>query len=470
MNFDEVLARGNALITAFSTENKYVPHKPHPKQAEFLELPTREAMYGGAAGGGKSDALLMAALEYVHVPGYSAILFRRTYQDLNLPGAIMARSHEWLAGTDASWNGTDKRWTFPSGAVLSFGYLDTDRDRFRYASAEFQFIGFDELTQFPEGWYRFLFSRLRRRQGVNVPLRMRAATNPGGIGHEWVRRRFISTPSPDRPFVPAKLDDNPSLDADEYRASLAELDTATRKQLEEGLWIRDVEGLVYRYDDARNGIDEAPLCTWHVLGIDYGTTSPTAFTILGWREHDPTVYVLRSWKKAGLTPSQAAEEVQRLEETYRFNAIVGDIGGLGKGYAEEARRRFHLPIEPADKNNKRGYIVLLNGDLERSRVRIVRQMCRPLIDEWAELPWHENGHDEAAGFDNHCADATLYGWRRANAFFQKPEEKHEQTVQERHDDAKDKFLEGLRKEREWSARFGRKPVTHRDNPMRMRTR
>ncbi len=399
----------------------YIPHTPHPRQAEFLALDCREAMYGGAAAGGKSDALLMGALQYVHVPGYSAILFRRTYQDLNLPGAIMARSHEWLAGTGAKWNGTDKRWTFPSGAVLSFGYLDNDRDRFRYASAEFQYVGFDELTQFPEGWYRFLFSRLRRRSGVDVPLRMRSATNPGGIGHEWVRRRFVASPSPERPFIPARIDDNPSIDATEYLASLAELDSTTRAQLRDGVWVRDSEGLVYHYDEGRNAIDEAPECHHKVLALDFGAAAPTSFNVLGWREHDPTVYVLRSWKVSNLAPSDAAETVRTLERDNQFDAIVGDIGGLGKGYQLEARRRFHLPIEAAEKNNKLGYVALFNGDLEKGRVKVVRGACEPLINEWLELPWNEQRTGEAKGFDNHCADGVLYGWRRCVAFHERPQ-------------------------------------------------
>ncbi len=127
-------------------ENPWIPHEPTPKQAEFLLLPDREAFYGGAAGGGKSDALLMAALQYVEVPNYAAILFRRTFADLALPGALMDRSQEWLSGTEARWNERDKTWTFPSGATISFGYLEHENHKYRYQSAEFQFIGFDELT------------------------------------------------------------------------------------------------------------------------------------------------------------------------------------------------------------------------------------------------------------------------------------------------------------------------------------
>lgn len=467
MNAAELLSAGDTLILAASAKARgYVPHKPHPKQAEFLALQTREALYGGAAGGGKSDALLMAALEYVHVPGYSALLLRRTYADLALPGAIMDRAHTWLAGTAATWNGTDKRWTFPSGATLSFGYLDTDRDRFRYASAEFQFVGFDELTQFPEQWYRFLFSRLRRTSGIRAPLRMRAATNPGGLGHEWVRRRFIAEPDPLRPFVPALLVDNPSLDADEYLASLAELDATTRAQLEKGIWIRDSGGLVYRYDDTRNSIDKPPVCTRKLLGLDFGVTDDCAFVVLGWRENDPTVYVLEAFRRSDTLPHEAAAVVRELEQRHRFIRIVGDIGGLGKPYAEEMRRRHHIPVEPADKVNKRGFISLLNGDLERGRVKVTRGLCDDLTKEWAELPWHEDRTKESPGFENHCSDATLYAWRAANAFFEKAEDDgpplpDKEAAQRKHDDSKVRFLEGLRRQRQREERMGRTPATHR---------
>ena len=103
-------------------------------------------------------------------------------------------------------NGTapSTSWRFPSGASLSFGYLDTEADKYRYQSAEYQFIGFDELTQFSESQYTYMFSRLRRLKGSSVPLRMRGASNPGGYGHEWVKQRFITRRGEGgRIFIPA---------------------------------------------------------------------------------------------------------------------------------------------------------------------------------------------------------------------------------------------------------------------------
>ena len=210
--------------------------EPTDPQTAFLLADAREVLYGGAAGGGKSSALLMAALQYVDTPNYSAIIFRRTYADLSKPGALMDRSRDWLSGTDAAWNEQKHMWRFPSGATLTFGHLETEKDKYDYQGAEFQFIGFDELTQFKETQYRYLFSRLRRLTGSDVPLRVRSSSNPGGEGHEWVFRRFFSDRAKGRVFIPAKLDDNPHLDREEYRHSLAELDPVTRKQLEDGDW------------------------------------------------------------------------------------------------------------------------------------------------------------------------------------------------------------------------------------------
>jgi hypothetical protein len=216
---------------------RYIPHAPHAHQHAFLWLSCEEALYGGAAGGGKSDALLMAALQYVDQPGYAALLLRKTYAQLNRSGALLDRARSWLSSTDAKWNEGNKRWTFPSGATLEFGHLQHSTDRENYQGAEYDFVGFDEGGQFDEDDYLYLFSRLRRLQGSNIPSRMRLGSNPGGIGHEWIKKRFIVPASREgRIFVPARLADNPSLDQDDYRSKLAKLNPVLRAQLENGDW------------------------------------------------------------------------------------------------------------------------------------------------------------------------------------------------------------------------------------------
>jgi predicted phage terminase large subunit-like protein len=188
----------------------------------------------------------MAALQYAEVPGYAAIVFRRTYADLARPGALMDRAHEWLKPTAARWNDSEHKWTFPSGATLSFGYMDTERDKYNYQSAEFQFVGWDELTQFSETQYEYMFSRARRLAGSQVPLRVRAASNPGGVGHDWVKARFVAPGSPDVPFVRAVFTDNPYIDQVEYRKTLEKLDPVTFEQLLAGRWDVLPEGDMFK--------------------------------------------------------------------------------------------------------------------------------------------------------------------------------------------------------------------------------
>ena len=241
----------------------YVPHEPTEKQLAFLMLDNLEAFYGGAAGGGKSDALLMAAMQHANTPGYAAIIFRKNYSALNLPGALMDRAKEWLKNTDANWKEQEKTWHFPSGASLSFGYLDNDNDIWRYQSAEFQFIGFDELTEFSEKQFKFLYSRLRRLKESKVPLRMRAASNPGGTGHDWVKQRFIIEGlEKDRVFIPANLDDNPYLDRESYIKSLDQLDPVTRLRLLKGDWSAKDAGTLFQREWFKP-VEAAPTdCRW----------------------------------------------------------------------------------------------------------------------------------------------------------------------------------------------------------------
>lgn len=238
---------------------KYVPWKPSPHQAAFLLVQQKEAFYGGAAGGGKSIALLMAALQYVDNPKYKALILRRTFADLSAPGALIDIAHEWLGPTDAVWNESKHQWTFPSGAVLKFGHMANEADKTQYQGAAYQFVGYDELTHFSETMYLYLFSRMRKQKGVDIPIRMRAAGNPGGVGHVWVKERFIDPPDSEsmtpaeiraqrakRIFIPSGLQDNPYLDKEDYIDSLMELDSVTRSQLMNGDWDIQADGNMFK--------------------------------------------------------------------------------------------------------------------------------------------------------------------------------------------------------------------------------
>jgi hypothetical protein len=249
---------------------RYTPIDPSPKQAAFLSWAGREVLFGGAGGGGKSIALLMAALQFADVPGYNAIIYRRSLTDLELPDGLVDVSRDWLDDTDAVWNGNKRRWTFPSGAIIQFAYMATLGSERRYKSMQAQFIAFDELTEFPwQEQYSYLFSRLRR--GVSdraqakrvygsapdgltlaeVPLRVRSATNPGGPGASWVYDRFVDPDNVNRrPFIRSFLSDNPGIDADEYRKALAQLPEVERRRLEDGDWTAaEIPGALWRFSD-----------------------------------------------------------------------------------------------------------------------------------------------------------------------------------------------------------------------------
>lgn len=249
----DVRARAVAAILATlgPLRLRYCPGTPTAKQEVFLRLTGDEAFYGGAAGPGKSWAMLAAGLQYVDVPGYDALILRKTFPELTQAGGLIPMAHEWLDHTDAVWNEQRHEWRFPSGATLTFGHLQTAGAIRRYFGGERHFVGVDESTGFTWAEIRRLFRVLRRPARVpwlkrsndgltsaDVPLRLRLASNPGGIGHTWHRRRYVkpATRAEGVVYVPAKIYENPHVDVASYLKMLSHLPPVERQRLIEGDW------------------------------------------------------------------------------------------------------------------------------------------------------------------------------------------------------------------------------------------
>lgn len=235
--------------------------KPTPKQSEFLSASDDEVLFGGAAGGGKSDAIIIDALGagfggYGN-PRYRALLIRRTFPQLR---ELIDRSRIIYPAVDpgATYKEADKEWQFSSGAKLVFGYCERDADVYQYQGFEFQWIGLDELGHFPTPFiYEYLTSRLRSPD-KGLRCYMRATCNPGP---KWIMQRFGISKSGQpstveievegkkfrRRFIPSFLSDNEHLDGTGYRERLLQLPEAERQMLLEGRWdVFDVPGAVYR--------------------------------------------------------------------------------------------------------------------------------------------------------------------------------------------------------------------------------
>lgn len=239
---------------------------PTARQAEFLALECEEALYGGAAGGGKTEGLLLWLAQGIDQPGYSGIFFRRTYPQLFKSGdSVLEKSRRIFKPLRGVWSGLAKQWRFPSGATVEFGHLTHEKTLDDYQGPSYHRIAFDELTQYPENFYTYLFSRIRRTVGFPISMGMRAGSNPGGIGHVWVKKRFVTNeaietlrampadaPStgkifwngPDRAFVPSRIPDNPHLDAVDYEKKLEHLPPITRARLKAGDWTISEDGLI----------------------------------------------------------------------------------------------------------------------------------------------------------------------------------------------------------------------------------
>ena len=312
---------------------------PQPQQARFMERPEYECLYGGAAGGGKSDAMVAEALRQVQIPHYKGLILRKTYPQLS---ELIDKSKMLYprAVPGARYNNTEHTWTFPSGAKIVFGSMHRSDDKINYQGKAYDFIGFDELTHFTLDEYMYLYSR-NRPNGPGTRVYIRATTNPGGVGHGWVKDRFITVAPPHTPvetlvnvrrpdgtvkqikrkriFIPATVFDNQKLPQNDpnYVANLAMMPEADRKALLYGDWdsfsgqvFREWKNDNTRYEDRRWTHVIKPFFipeTWRVYrGFDWGYSKPFS---VGWFavDHDGRMYRIRELYGCTNTPNEGVK-------------------------------------------------------------------------------------------------------------------------------------------------------------------
>ena len=288
------------------------------KQKTFIDATESEVLFGGAAGGGKSygqmvDALLFA-LKY---PGSKQLVLRRTFAELDK--SLIRASLSLFPREIYSFNSSSHTGRFKNGSIIDFGYCAAEIDVYQYQSAEYDVIRFDELTHFTESQYVYLISRVR---GANdFPKQIKSSTNPGGIGHGWVKARFVD-PSPagrsfvgddgmTRIFIPALLDDNKFLSRGdpEYKKRLLALPEREKKALLHGDW-NIFEGQYFIEFDPKKHIVtpfEIPKSWRKYRTIDYGLDRLACLWIAS--SPDGISYVYREFCKSNLTISQAAKEI-----------------------------------------------------------------------------------------------------------------------------------------------------------------
>ena len=399
-------------------------------QTEFLAAGELDVLYGGAAGGGKSYAMLVDPLRYCHKPVHRALILRRSMPELR---ELIDKSRELYpkAFPGCKFREVEKLWNFPSGAKIEFGFLERDADVYRYQGQAYSWIGFDEITHLPTefGW-NYLASRLRTTDPEIVPY-LRCTANPGGVGAHWVKKRYVDPYEPNkafegsdgltRKFIPARLDDNPYLAEDgRYEQMLKALPAVQRKQLLEGNW--DItEGAAFaEFDPDVHVIPpfQIPIGWERVKGIDYGYASESACVWAAIDPSDRTLIIYRELYQKNLTGVDLAQLITQMEIEDPFSvggvldtAAWNRTGTTGPTVGETLVRAGHK-LRRADKNRIQGKIqiheYLKVQQSGRPRIQLFNT-CPNLIRELQSIPLdRSNPEDVDTHAQDHAYDALRY--------------------------------------------------------------
>jgi len=446
--------------------------KPTPKQFEFLSAGEDEVLLGGAAGPGKTDALVMDVVGVQHqaydYPKYRGILFRRTFDDLT---EIIDRSRLYYKQMfpSARYNESKHEWTWPSGAKIIFRYACHKKDVLSHWGKEYQYIGWDELTQqATEESYVFMLSRSRTTH-TTLPCLIRATCTPNGPGHSWVKRRF-QIPNDGkatcfselvtfedghqekiwRAFIPARLTDNPHLMHDrKYVMRLMQLGQRLRAALLEGRW-DIIEGQFFdKFDPKKHIVPPFPIpVDWpHWRCLDWGYRKPYS---VGWYTMNPEkeIYRYRELYGYGGAPNvgtretaiQVARKIRKIENIeksagveFRRNPADRSIwiqGGHGRGPDElsigeifASEKVKWIPASQGPRSRQSGW-ALLHSLLEDGKFFLFDGKCEHWLRTVPELQVSEDDvEDLDSDMEDHAADETRYSVvSRHKALIEEPQE------------------------------------------------
>ena len=433
-------------------EDSEVVFQPNPgPQEEFLSAGERDVLYGGAAGGGKSFALLADPLRYCHNPNHRGLLLRRTLDELT---ELIDKSRQLYtkAFPGAKFRESKSTWVFPSGATIWFTYLDKDKDVTRFQGQAFNWIGIDEITQYPTPYvWDYLRSRLRSTDSeLQQHLYMRCTANPGGVGGWWVKKMYIdgtpenkAYPAFDldtgkpfvwphnhekagqplfyRKFVPARLTDNPHLMADgQYESMLRSLPEVERKRLLEGDW--DVaEGAAFpEFSRTKHVVEpyEMPTNWPRIRMADYGYAAPSC-VLWGAIDWDNNIWIYRELYEKHLTAEQLADrilEAEQLDPVPHYTVLDSSCWnktGFGPSIAE-VMMRSGVRWTPSDRNRIQGKMEIHrrladNPYTKEPRLRFF-STCQHIIKQVAGIPLSKtNSEDVDTKAEDHAYDALRYG-------------------------------------------------------------
>lgn len=420
---------------------KIVWHPQPGPQIEFCKSSVFEVFFGGAAGGGKTDALLMEGLRQVHIPDYRAIVFRRTTKQLR---KLIDRAQEIFprAFPGARWSEQKLTWIFPSGAKYMLWHMEHENNKFDHDGQEYQYVGFDELTHFSETQYQYLYSRCRSAN-PNLVCYVRATGMPMGAGLTWVKQRFIdkgpyevvkdSETGLERVFIPATLDDNIALikNDPDYEKRLQLMGPRLYHALRYGDW-NIVEGA---YFEELNQQDHS--CPPHTpppgalifRAMDWGYAKPFS---IGWyyEDYDGNITRFLEWygwtgkadKGLRMGAREVAKRIKELEKDLREShgvtvsygvadpsiwSKVDEAPSIAENMADEG-----VLWEPAINDRIQGWMEFHNrlrkDDEGRPRFRITEN-CKQF---WRTVPLLQSNPNQPEDLDtkmeDHCADEVRY--------------------------------------------------------------